>query len=165
MKSFATLSGGRTDQHDVTCRAAGFFLFLHLSNGMLNQREDAVQVNRERASPLRIIHLIDRHVLRWPHTVIGNQDVEPPEMLNRARHECSRRLSSRKITGDRGTLVLAQLLDQFISLRLRLLVTEHHPRTRSHEHSYRSRAHAPRTAGDESNFTRDGKMHTPSFGV
>src|SRR5580704_6656690 len=122
MKSFATLSGGRTDEHDVTCGAAGFFLLLHLSNGMLNQREDAVQVNRERAPPLRIIHLIDGHVLRWPHTVIGDQDIEPPEMLHCARYQCPRRLGSREITGDRGTLVPAQLLDQFISLRLRLLV-------------------------------------------
>ena len=126
---------------------------------MLDKREDAVEIDGDRAAPLRILHLFDGLVLRGPDAVIGDKNVQASETVNRAHHQVPRRLCAGEIAGDCGTVVRAECLHQFIGLRFRFLVAENNSRARCYEHSHRSRADAPRTASDESDLAREGEIH------
>ena len=97
--------------------------------------------------------------------MIGDQDIQPSETFHSARYQLLCRLRPGKIAGNGGAVVRAEFLDQLISLRFRLLVVEQYSRARRHEHPHHSRTDAPRTAGDEGDLAREGKIHMPSFRV
>ena len=162
VKSFAALSGSRTDQHDVTCSPAGLLLLLHLSNGMLDECEDAVQIDGNRVAPLR-----RPPSDRWVHPPPARRrDWRPEYRAVRTASPCSATSSCAVSVPERLQATAAQLsapefLDQLIGRRFRLLVVEQHSRARRHEHSHRSRADAARSACYQRNLAREGETHMP----
>ena len=72
-------------------------LLLHLGDRMLDQREDAVQIDGDRAMPLLVGHAVDGRIFGRPDAVIGDQNVEASEGRDRRRHQLLRRCRGRKI--------------------------------------------------------------------
>ena len=109
---------------------------------MLDQGEDAVQVDGHGAAPLRVRHLFDGRILRGPDPVIGHQDVQPPETFHGSRDQLLRRFRARQIAGHGRAIVRSEFLDQLLGWSFGLFVVEQHARSRRHKHADRRRTDA-----------------------
>src|SRR5258707_14344254 len=95
MEGFAALSGSRTDEHDVSGGSAA--LFLHLGDRMLDEGENTVEVDGNRAMPLLVGHAVDGGVFGRPDPVVGNHYVETSEGRDGCGHQLLRRCAGGKV--------------------------------------------------------------------
>lgn len=91
-------------------------------------------------------HSLDRHIFDRPNAVVGDQDVEPSEMLNGFGDQCSARLGAIQIAGDGMAVVCAALFGERLGLAACTPIAESYFRARSREHANRRSADAAGTA-------------------
>ena len=75
MKCFSALCGGGADENDMASGVACVGLSFHLRYGMLDQSENAIQIDRDGFPPLGFGHLFNGRILRRPDPVIGDQNI------------------------------------------------------------------------------------------
>jgi len=125
------------------------WLRLHLGDRVLNKSEDAVEVNGEGIPPLIVRHGLDRFVIGRPHTVVGDEDIQPAEPLNSRAHQCRCGAHTRKVAFQSDATILAALADQPLGLGFRLPVIESNVGASSHEHPHSCRTDTTRSPGDQ----------------
>src|SRR5262249_15178515 len=128
---------------------------------MPNQREDTVEVDGDRSTPLSVGEFVDRRILRWPNAMIGNQNIEAPEALDRLVHQISGAVQAGKVAGDSYAVFRATRFDERLGSRLRALIVEKDFGASRHEGAHRGRANPTRAPGDQCNFAfkRKSKCH------
>jgi len=90
---------------------------LHLRYRRLRKPKDAIQVDPQRRSPLRLAHRRNRSIHRRPDTVIHDQHIQPSERLHRSHDQSSSVLRRGKLLLNRNTLAVStQLRHQCLSL-------------------------------------------------
>jgi hypothetical protein len=91
---------------------------------------------------LLVGHLVDGYILRGPNAVVGNENVEASEVLDRIGNQSASGIRPVEAAGDGTAARLAAFFRQSIGLRLRLLVAENDLRARCGEHANRGCADA-----------------------
>jgi hypothetical protein len=114
----------------------------------------------ESGAPLLVGHLVDGYILRGPNAVIGNENVEASEVLDRIGDQGASGIRPVEAAGDGTAVRLAAFFRQSIGLRLRLLVAEYDLRTRCGEHTNRSCSDAAGATCDQSYFAGEREMHS-----
>jgi len=148
MKGLTALAGGGADENDMPRGSALARLIFHLLNGMLGQGENRIQIDAESVAPLRVGHLIDAGIFGGPDTVIGNQDIEASEALDRGSDQIAGGFRTREIAGKRMTAIGAAFLNELPRLGCSLLVVENHVCARLDKKLYGGRAYAARATCD-----------------
>ena len=118
---------------------------------MPDQAEHRIEIDGESRAPLLGAHLLDGNILRRPDAVIGDENIEAPEMLDDFSHQRAGRIGIIQLGGECVT-VMAAFFGESFRLRLGLLITERDLRARRAEHTNRGRANSARAASDESYF-------------
>ncbi len=157
MIGLAALPAGRTDEHDVPGRCVRTRLSLHLCDGVLDQSEDTVEIDRQGGAPLLVGHALDGNVFRRPDSVVGHENVEASEMADRLGHQRPCGLRIVEIARDRVADRRAAILRECVCRGTSTPITEHNLGTRGREHADRGGADAARTAGDQSYLARERK--------
>jgi hypothetical protein len=162
VERFAPLAGSRTDQHDV----AGAVLF-HLDDRRFHQGKDAIEVDSGGLFPLVIGHMVDGRVMRFPDTVVSNQNVESPEALDCFHNQRPRGFGAMKIASHGSASFGADFADEGFGLVSSFLVIKHDVGAGFNHHPDSGSADAARATGDESHLIFQGESdgHKDSFEV
>ena len=155
MKRLAALAAGRADQNNVSYRIMRARLRLHLRDCVFNEPEDAIEIDRQCRTPLLVRHSLDGHIRDGPDSVIRDEYVDPSEMLDCLCDQGAGGLRTVQIAGDRVTGLGARFFGQCFSLIARAAIAESNLCTGGGEHAHSSGADSARSAGDESNLTRE----------
>ncbi len=104
MKGFAALSGSGAHQHDVAGGFSGARLRLHLVDGVLDEPEDAIKIDGDGGMPLLVGHALDGSIVRWPDAMVGDEDVEAPELAHGGIDQTARGIDGTEVAGNRDTV-------------------------------------------------------------
>ena len=121
---------------------------VHAEQMTLDQAENRIQVDGKSGAPLLVGHVLDGYVFDGPDAVVGDENVDPAEMLDRLGDQGASGIRSGEAAGDGVAVRLATFFDQRLGLRSRLLIAEYDLRARRGEHADRGCADAAGTTGD-----------------
>src|SRR5580700_10085633 len=152
MVSLAALPAGGADEHNVSRGRTRSRLRFHLRCRVLDQAKYGVKVNRQSGTPLLVRHFLDGNVLGRPHPVIGDEDVEASEMLDRLPHQSPSRFSTRQVAGNGVAVGLTAFLGESFGLFAGFLIAENDFRAGCGEEANCGGADTAGASGDESYF-------------
>ena len=142
MEGFPALAAGGADQHDVSRGAIRSRLRFDLGHGMFHQAEHAIEVDRQRRTPLLIRHALDRNIFNRPHSMIRNNDIETSKMFCCRFHQRASGLRRIEVARNRMAGLRTTLICKCVRLRLGAAIAECNFRTSRGKHSHRGGANA-----------------------
>ena len=119
---------------------------------MFHQPEHAVEIDGHRATPLLVSHAVNRRIFRRPDPVVGDENVEPPELGNCSGDQFARGFWGGKLALHGVAVCRPALAHECIGLRFGGLIVEYNLRARGGKQADGGRANAARSAGDESDL-------------
>ena len=148
VKRLAALAGGGGYHDDAAAPLAD-----HVRDGVVDDRINALQVDRHHFVPFPLRHFFDGQGRVIPDAGVRHQDVQSSKMPDRCCHQALGVHHLRDVRAHGNHLATAPARScQILRLPLRAQVTEHHPRAGLGKKLYRSRADAARAAGDNATW-------------